>query len=96
MKSSVVDKNEFAFIEGKIEGLSPEKLKTQKFLFESFEDNLDIYDLVLNEHTSKRIKIPVVNESECDQRLKRGQTLGRSTLLEENTVSLNCLPFNNI
>ena len=67
LKTSIVENNSDSFITGKIQGISTENSKSKSFHFEGTRDNA--CNFVIHDISSKRIKIPIVNDSCVEQNM---------------------------
>ena len=69
-----MENNYVSFITGKIQGISTENFKSKSFHFEGTQENA--YDFVIHDISSKRMKIPILNDSCMERKFKHGETLG--------------------
>ena len=68
-----MENNSVSFITGKIHGISPGNFKSKSFHFEGTQENA--CDFVIYDISSKRMKIPILNDSCMEQKFKRDKTL---------------------
>ena len=62
-KSTVIENDKISFISGKIKVISMDDFKTKTFLFESTPGDVEICDIVFRNVSSRKIKIPFLNQS---------------------------------
>ena len=80
-KSTIVENDKVQYITGKIKGITPAEFKGKTFLFEGSQDNVEMCDLVFDDITTKKVLIPVLNQSNIDIKFKRGERLGILTTI---------------